>query len=611
LNRGFFVQALNMKNNGLKVKFVCSICGIILFLLILGNLLIITFQNQMMQSVIDYFQHHMDQMISDRKIEKIALLQQNIEWNADVFSRSISSHVFNYNMNDIEKSLKSFMKYPEMRAIFIYDIDGSVLAFGLKKQADIHVDLLPSPPHPNPKNFTINNFALYKTSITYDNQKFGEIFFYYSYKEINNQILLLKQKANEKISQTIDNVNSSFRHAKYYQIIGSIFVVVLLIFFIVICLNILIIKPLQKITHIAQELSQFDISNNVDTDRQDEIGFLFDSINKMILSFRHIMVDIQSKCSLLSQTSKNLVNISSNLIENAKEIHHDSEKIASDAVAMRSNISLIANASDIMNNNTNHVHSRIDNMNENIVTVAAATEEMSQSMYTIRANAQKGKDITISAVQLSNNTEKLVESLAQGAKEIGSVTNFIKRIAHKTETLSINANIIASGTYNQSSNGFEPIAKEIRRFSMQSKESADSITIQIGSIKKISFDVIQYIYNFNRMIQDINDSAEEIFMSIDQQNIASQEIASNAAQANASTSEIKQAMTDLNASSDDVNHLTSIINDSSNAITQSIQRIGLKISDNYSISQNILNAAEEVKDFSIGFQEIVSKFKIE
>jgi len=597
-----------MKKNGLKIKFVLSICGIILFLLILGNLLIIAFQNQMMQSVINYFQKHMDQMISDRKKEKIEHLQHNVKWNADIFCRSLSSHVFNYNMKDIEKSLKSFMEYPEIRAVKVFEVDDTVLAMALKKTDNIVVALIPS--NQTPTDFDFSNLALYKTNIMYDNQKFGQIIFYYSYNEINNQIAALKKNANEKITQTIDNANYSFNRARYYQIIGSMFVVLLLIFCIIICLNMLIIKPLQKVTRIAQELSQFDISINVDTNREDEIGFLFDSINKMILSFRNIMLEIQSKCSLLSQTSENLVNISSNLYENSKEIHDDSEMIASDAVEMRSNISKIAKASDIMNTNIIQVHSKIDNLNENIVTVAAATEEMSQSMHTIRTSAQKGKDITISAVQITQNTEKLIESLAQGTREIGSVTSFIKRIAHKTDTLSINANIIASGTNIQSGNSFEPIAREIRRFSMQSKESADNITIQIDSMKQISFDVIQFINNFNRMIQNINESAEEIFMSIDQQNIASQEIASNAAQANVSTRDIKLAISHLDTSSEDVNHLTSIINDSSNAITQNIQRIGLKISDNYSISQKIHSAAQEVKDFSVGFQEIVSKFKL-
>jgi len=601
-------MAVHMKKNGLKFKFVLSICGIIFFLLILGNLMIIAFQNQVMQSVIGYFQKHMDQIINDNKKEKIEFLDNNIKWNANVFCQSISSHVFNYSLDNIEKSLKNFMKYPDIRAVKISEMDETVLAFALKNSDNVVVDLSASSTSTLDYDFT--NFVLYETKIIYDDQQYGQVYFYYSHKEINKQIAILKKEANKRIRQTIDYVNSSFNRAIYYQVIGCFFVVLLLIFFIIICVNILIIKPLKKITHIAQELSQFDISINVDTTRQDEIGFLYDSINKMILSFRSIMLEIQSKCSLLSQTSENLVNISSNLYENSKGIHHDSEKIANDAVEMRSNISMIANASNIMNDNTNNVHKSIDNMNENIVTVAAATEEMSQSMHTIRTSAQKGKDITINAVKLAKNTEKLVESLTLGAKEIGSVTNFIKRIAHKTDTLSINANIIASGAHIQSDNGFEPIAKEIRRFSMQSKDSADNITIQINSIKQISFDVIQFINNFNRMVQDINNSAEEIFMSIDQQNIASQEIASNAAQANASTREIQCAISHLDSNSEDVSHLTSIINNSSNDITKNIQSIGLKISDNYSISQNILCAAQEVKNFSIGFQKVISKFKL-
>jgi len=597
-------MAVTMRQNGLKIKFVLFTCVIILFLLIIENFITNAFQNRLLQSVVTYFQNHIDQMINEREIETKEKLNSIVKWNADFFTKTVSGYINNYAHRDIQNALKSFMDYPEIRAVQITEPDNSILASVWKNKDNLVFDVFP-------QNMKKEGLIVYKTDIVSTLElSLGEIIFYYSHEEINKSIAAIKKKTDEQTRQAINYINSRFRQAKYYQIIGAIFILLLLMVCIIVCLKILILKPLANITHIASELSKFDISFKVASDRQDEVGFLYESLDKMIFAFREVMLDIQSKCSLLSKTSDNLVRIASDLSGNSEEIHYDAEEIADAAVEMNANISAIANASDTMNNHTINVHSAIEHMNNNVNTVASATEEMHQTLSQIKLHAQKGKDITVTAVQMTKNTEKLIESLSKVGKEIGQVTKFIKQIAHKIDTLAINASISASKVNAVADSGFEAIAKEIKRFSIQSKESADSISIQIDAMKEISFDVIQFINNLATMIQDINISAKEIFMSIDQQSLASQEIASSAVQAHAVTREIKDNMSHLASSSDDVNQRTSIIAQSSNVVTQNIQRVGLKISDNNSISQNILKAANELTIFSDEFQQIVSQFKL-
>jgi len=70
-------------------------------------------------------------------------------------------------------------------------------------------------------------------------------------------------------------------------------------------------------------------------------------------------------------------------------------------------------------------------------------------------------------------------------------------------------------------------------------------------------------------------------------------------------------MSNLTTHSEDVSQHASIIAKRSNGITKNIQGIDSRISNNYLISKEIKQSAEEIKAFSAGFKEIVSEFKLE
>jgi len=592
-----------MNRNSLKVQFVLVICGITFCLLTLGNILIISSQKSILNSVINIFQNQIDQMISERNDAEKKILNKNVKWNADIFCKSIATYVYDYAIEDVNKALQSFISYPEMHAIKINENDNSLIASVYKESDNIFSDDLSS-------TFNDSDYIVYNNKMSFDkNTDLGTISFYYSYNEIDKKMDEIKKIALNKTKKTIDEIHKSTNKKMYYQLAGSIFILLLLIVLITISMNILIIKPINHITHIAENLSNLDISFNVNSNRKDEIGFLFYAIDKIIQSFRKIIFEMQLKCNHLSQTSINLVEIASSLSKNSKEINHETEKVTSSAIDMNSDISMIASSAEQMKNNTYEVQSTIENMSNNIDVVANSVEDMSVSMNQIRNNAQQGKDVTINAVKKAESAEILINSLTKVAMEIGDVIKMIKQLGHKIDTLAINAGIEAA-SHKSSGKGFEVISKEIKRFATQSKKSAEKIAVRIKTVKEIADDVVIFVNNITDIIQNISVSVDQIFNSIDQQSFAAQQIASNAVEANTFTQVMKQNMSDLSINSKDVERRASNIVNCSDEVTNNIQRISSNISDNYSITKDIKVSAQEINNFIYEFKEIVSKFKI-
>ena len=593
-----------MSRKSLKFKFIISICGIVFSLLIIGNIMIITFQNSILNIVIIMFQNQIEKMINNRKNADIESLNKNIIRSANIFSKSISNDINNYAFEDINNSLKNFINFSEMQAIKICENDNSLMVTAYKTP-DIKIsDHLPS-------DYNLKNYIVYKNNVLFEDEIIATIWFYYSDQKIIELIKSIKNEENNILHKTINNIRRKINKIIYYQIVGIFIVILLLIICIIVCLNILVLRPIDRITQIAEGLSNFDLSLfNVTIKRKDEIGFLYSSIEKMIQAFRSIILEIQLKSTLLTQTSDSLVSIASKLSKNSKKIKNEADNVASATVDMNSSISTIASETEQMNNNTKNTQASINNMSNNINVVANSIEEMVVSMNQIKNNAQQGKDVTTNALKMTKHAENLINTITAVAKDIGIVTKIIKQIAKKTDILAINTSIEASLLNEESGQGFRVISNEIKRFATQSKKFAEEISINIDNMKQISIDIIDFITNITEIVQKINISEEQIFLNIDQQNFAAQKIASNAVQSSFFAKNMKQNIYELTIGFNDVKGSTSTIADRSNDVTNNIQEISIKISDNYSITRDIHKAAEKINNYAFEFKDIVSTFKL-
>ena len=74
---------------------------------------------------------------------------------------------------------------------------------------------------------------------------------------------------------------------------------------------------------------------------------------------------------------------------------------------------------------------------------------------------QEDSDIAEKAMEMSDSPSETMDVLSKAAKEIGEVTNLIKRIAAQTNLMALNA-IIEAASAGDAGKGFAVVAKPIK-----------------------------------------------------------------------------------------------------------------------------------------------------
>ncbi|KZL91043.1 PocR ligand-binding domain-containing protein [Clostridium magnum] len=147
-------------------------------------------------------------------------------------------------------------------------------------------------------------------------------------------------------------------------------------------------------------------------------------------------------------------------------------------------------------------------INNGLSQISSAVEEVSMS------------SINVSENQHSLNSE--IDDIQKTSVEIYEILGFIKQIADQTKMLGLNAAIEAARS-GESGRGFSVVAKEIRKLSDNSKQTAIKISELMSNIQdsiKITVETSNYTLNATEnqssAIQEINASVEEV-LSITQQ----------------------------------------------------------------------------------------------
>ncbi|WP_369435942.1 methyl-accepting chemotaxis protein [Lysinibacillus fusiformis] len=131
---------------------------------------------------------------------------------------------------------------------------------------------------------------------------------------------------------------------------------------------------------------------------------------------------------------------------------------------------------------------KMDNMRLLATELSSSVEEMTAT----------NEELALASVDVSNRLaelSKFSESMTGDIQQINSIVDIVKDLAMKSKILGLNASIEAARS-GEHGKGFAVVASEIQKMSQGSTESADSITNQLGSLKK--------------SIDKVNESANQI-----------------------------------------------------------------------------------------------------
>ena len=232
-------------------------------------------------------------------------------------------------------------------------------------------------------------------------------------------------------------------------------------------------------------------------------------------------------------------------------------------------MNLVANDARMRSDSTAQ---RAEEVRGNTQTVASATEEMSSSISGIVEQVAHSSRITGDAVSRVETTNETMQSLAQAADKIGEVTSLISDIAEQTNLLALNATIEAARA-GDAGKGFAVVASEVKNLASQTAKATEEITGQINQMQHVTKDAVEAIQKIRETIAEINEVANSVSSSIDEQSGAVSEISSNTNRIADGTQLVTSEITELSGAADKADETSKQTVDSAKALVEQLDHL--------------------------------------
>lgn len=267
------------------------------------------------------------------------------------------------------------------------------------------------------------------------------------------------------------------------------------------------LRPVHKLQSALLIISEGDLRYQINSPYNDELGRLSHHFDHMVMRVRDMLQQTQSAASSLAtysqsfqQSSAITAHTNQDIVKTIHEISVGAEQQAEQS---------------------EHSASLIMELERGVQEITEYTEVMVSTSETANENTRKGFAAVTDLQRVSEHSRDSIvkvydalSKLMEQSKQISRITHSITEISTQTNLLSLNAAIEAAqvGAYGK---GFAVIADEVRKLSVQTKESSVHIGVIIHDLQAGMTDFQKYMLDTKGNLEEQDHQVTETLLSFE------------------------------------------------------------------------------------------------
>jgi methyl-accepting chemotaxis protein len=370
-------------------------------------------------------------------------------------------------------------------------------------------------------------------------------------------------------------------------------VIMVLVWFIV---NRFISRNLNALVLFSNRITNGDLtlsSNKINNQRNDEIGQLSHSFERMRSNLAILILKVQKTSEQVSSAAQQLQNISTEVAQ-ASNINVAAIQVISVGAESQLQTSVeIARA--------------MEEMTRGVQLIAETTTTASDLSVSTEREVNQGNEMIMAAKKQMGTINQVVEysadkvaKLAEHSLSIGKIAGVIQAITSQTNLLALNAAIEAARAGEQG-RGFAVVAQEIRKLA----EQADSSSTEIFQIiQMVQEDTAQAVAAMQTGTEEVDsgiikmDEASNVFERILR---STENISQQIQEGSAAAEEMSASSQEISASVIELSDIAKKSSEQSNQVAASSQ-------EQLTSMDNISSSAQTLSKLTVELQEMVNHF---